>query len=235
MEKICCHCGLGKRKLLDRFIKRGEIYYHKDCLANPETEFNYRGKYESDKRKTKIFQELEKNKISEEEVINERKRQIEEESVKKYRLNFSQIKFDFKNEDEAVIEIDYKKPVEFRTRLFFGKDGSDKIYSKDYLEKSESNFIHLKVIPSKKQNSTSWIKKGLHNVGDNFESGYTVAILLRDADPKLRKYIIDVLNSFKFGSLPTARTIYAHLDDDFPHDGKAKEYLEKITREISKF
>ncbi|HXV67024.1 MAG TPA: hypothetical protein VD731_07365 [Nitrosopumilaceae archaeon] len=149
------------------------------------------------------------------------------------RENFSKISFRIATGLEALIEIDFIIPTKAKVRLFFGKEGSESIYSRDYLESSKNNFVHIKIMPSKKQSSTQWIKKGTHDVGDNFESGYTIEVFLRDADSELRKFLVNILNSRGFGCLPTARTIYAHLNDDNPNEDKAKEILKNIVDEIA--
>lgn len=150
------------------------------------------------------------------------------------RNQFARIKFDFDNELEALFEIKYKNPTQSKVRLFFGREGNEIIYSRDYIESSKNNFVHIKIFPSRKQNSTQWIKKGVQDVGDNFEAGYTIEVLLRDAEPKLRKYLIDVLRSRRFGCLPAERTIHAHFDEPHPTEYKAEEILKNILDEISR-
>lgn len=150
------------------------------------------------------------------------------------RENFSKIKFNFENELEAVAEINYSNPTKSRVRLFFGKEGKETIYSRDYLESSKNNFVHVKILPSRKQYSTQWIKDGTQDVGDNYEAGYTIEVLLRDAEPELRKYLINILSSNGFGCLPSARTIHGHLDDNNPNEDKAKEILVNILNQITK-
>jgi len=154
--------------------------------------------------------------------------------AKKEHDRFTQIKFDFDNELEALLEINYSNPRQTKVRLFFGKEGKETIYSRDYIESSGNNFIHFRMIPSPKQRSTQWVKKGIHDVGDNFESGYTLELFMRDADKQLRKFLIDLLMSKGFGCLPASRTIHCHLDDDHPNDDKAKEHLENILYEITR-
>ena len=154
--------------------------------------------------------------------------------AKKELDRFTQIKFDFDNDLEALLEINYSNPRQTKVRLFFGKEGKQTIYSRDYIESSGNNFVHMKMIPSHKQNSTQWIKKGTQDVGDNFEAGYTLEIFIRDADKQLKKFLIDLLRSKRFGCIPTARTIHAHLDDAHPSGDKAKEHLANILNEITR-
>jgi len=212
MEKICEGCNIGKRKFFDKLIPHHDQYYHRECLED--------------------LLELKESDDIVKEVEKERNKQKAEFAAGKARKNFSQIKFKLESELEALLEIDYANPAQKRTRLFFGKEGNETIYSRDYLESSKSNFVHLKILPSKKQHSTQWVKEGTQDVGDNFEAGYTVEILLRDAEPLLRKYLIDILNSFGFGCLPAARTLHGHLDDPYPTEDRAKEILKEIINKV---
>ena len=106
------------------------------------------------------------------------------------------------------------------------------LYSRDYTEQEKSNEIQFKIEPSGSYFSgpknTTWIKKGLHEVEDNFESGYSLTITLQYDDSEIRKVIINILQHHRFGSFPSSHTIHAHLDDEAPTSNGAEKILNNI-------
>lgn len=146
---------------------------------------------------------------------------------------FAQIIQNFNSEFEAMIEFKYSKLKKTKVRYFFGKD-EHQIHSKDFFEYSNKNYLHMLIIPSTKQSSTKWIKKGDFDVGDNFESGYALRIVLTKNDAELRSGIINILQKYGFGCLPAAHTLHCHLNNNCPNDEEAKELLKRIVNDITK-
>lgn len=160
-------------------------------------------------------------------IINEDKRET------KARENFSKIIDNFKSEFEVLLEFEYSKLNKTKVRYFFSRDGSEKIYSKDFTVNSDKNYAHLIISPSGKQHSTNWNTNGNYEIGDNFEAGYTLQVTLNKNDEKLRKNIINILQKYRFGCLPSSYSIHCHLDSNSPNEHEARELLQKIIKDIS--
>ena len=165
-----------------------------------------------------------------EKIDNQNKKSSEREQMQLNR-KFEQ-EFSLDSQFKRVIEVNYHRPRESRIRLFFSKDKEEKIFTRNYVEASYSNFIHLKIEPTKKQTFASMSYGGNFKIGDNFDSGYTLTITLKNEDKKLRKDLIQILKSFGFGSLPTSYNIIAHRNEEVPTDNEALELIEMITKEM---
>ena len=165
-----------------------------------------------------------------EKIDNEEKKSSEREQMQLNR-KFEQ-EFSLDSQFKRVMEVNYYEPRESRIRLFFSKDKEEKIFTRDYVEASYSNFIHLKIEPTKKQTFASMSYGGNFKIGDNFDPGYTLTITLKKEDKKLRNDLIQILNSFGFGSLPTDYNIIAHMNKEVPTDNEALELIERITEEM---
>ncbi len=163
-----------------------------------------------------------------------KRKQAAREALKEDKVSaqFTSILKDFQSELEAMIQFEYSGFRDINARYFFGNEKSDTIYSKDFIEKSNTNIVYFKIIPSAKQYSTNWIKKGLHDVGDNFESGYTIQVTLRKNDEKLRKNITKILKKYNFGCLPAAFSFHCHMNKENPTYDEAKKLLQDIVNEV---
>lgn len=152
--------------------------------------------------------------------------------IVKQRGSFSKIEFNYESELEAILEFDYKNPTKSVDRMFFGKKNDTKIYSRDYLQTSNNNFAHIRIIPSPKRSIASFEYGGSKSIGDNFEAGYTLVITLKYSEPKLRRFLIDIMNKHNFGCLPASTTIHCHLNSAHPTEDQAKKILEEIVIDI---
>ena len=136
-------------------------------------------------------------------------------------------KIDFESKLEAVVETDYNNPMNVKERLFFSKYDDPVLYSRDYMQKSENNFIYFKIEPTFAKN-TKWSYDGNKEIGDNFENGYSLTIHFQHSEQTIRKLFIKLLQYYKFGSLPSSRTIHAHLDSKNPTELEAEEILNSV-------
>lgn len=137
---------------------------------------------------------------------------------------------------DAIIEIHYIHDRIVNSRLFFSDDTLERIYSKDFLSSTQNNFMVLKINPTKKGTSASWVKpKDTGKIqGDNFESGYTLMIKFAKDDRRLRKQVIDLLNGINFGCLVSNYTLHCHKNSESISEPEAKELLDSIIQEIKK-
>ena len=142
---------------------------------------------------------------------------------------FGKIDCNFKSKLEAIVEIDYKNPMDVRERLFFGKQDNPILYSRDYVEKSKNNFIHFKIETTFAKN-TKWNYEGTKEIGDNFESGYSLIISFQHSEKTIRKSLIKLLQYYKFGSIPSSHAIHAHLDDENPTELQAGKILNSVVK-----
>ena len=183
-----------------------------------------------------------------EEKERAKKRELEEEQVKidlaDYKLNAPLLK-DPKNSDnklkkrfhfdtglEVILEIQFSSQQKVKTRLFLSKDNRDEIYSRDFYEHTDTNFLHFQIEIARKGENTRWNYEGDKEIGDNFESGYTLTTTMTWNDSKLRRYLVEKLNEMKFGSLPSGRTIHSHKDSKLPTKHDAQKILEEITSSL---
>ena len=137
-------------------------------------------------------------------------------------------KLDFNSELEAIVEINFESEQKIKTRMFLSKDNRDEIYSRDFYETADINFLHLKINVARKGENTRWNYEGDKEIGDNFEEGYTLIITMTLNDSDLRKYLVGKLNDLGIGSLPSGKTIHSHKDSKHPTNYGAKELLQKI-------
>ena len=96
-------------------------------------------------------------------------------------------KVDFESKLEVLVETDYSNPMNVKERLFFGKNDNPVLYSRDYMQKSTKNLTHFRIEVAHPKN-TMWIYRGLHEIGDNFENGYSLTIHFRYDEAGLRRY-----------------------------------------------
>lgn len=164
-----------------------------------------------------------------------KRKQAHREAIKEDKVStqFTLILKNFQSDLEAMIQFEHSGFRDIKVRYFFGNEKSDVVYSRDFVEKSNTNTVYLKMMPASKQHSTNWIKKGVHDVGDNFESGYTIQVTLRKNDEKLRKNIITILQKYNFGCLPAAFSFHCHMNKENPTSDEAKKLLQSIVEEIS--
>jgi len=140
---------------------------------------------------------------------------------------------DLKTGLEAIVEHTPSKRKIY-VRYFFSNNDDTKIFSKDFEEiSSKKNIIHLVIEPMHNPKNTNWNYEGQFKIGDNYESGYTLSITLKNDDPKFRKFLIGRLNLLGFGSIPSRTTIICHKDDNSPNERNAKELLENILHYIT--
>jgi len=142
---------------------------------------------------------------------------------------FERIDFDFKSKLETIVEIDYKNPMDVRERLFFSRRKNPLLYSRDYIRKSKNNFIHFKIETTRAKNTT-WSYGGNKEIGDNFESGYSLTISFQRSEQTVRKALITLLQHYKFGCFPSTFSILGHRDGKFPTESEAAKILNSITR-----
>ena len=142
---------------------------------------------------------------------------------------FERIDFNFKSKLETIVEIDYKNPMDIKERLFFSRRKNPLLYSRDYIRKSKNNFIHFKIETTRAKNTT-WSYGGNKEIGDNFESGYSLTISFQRSEPTIRKALITLLQHYKFGCFPSTFSILGHRDGKFPTELEAAKILNSITR-----
>ena len=142
---------------------------------------------------------------------------------------FERIDFDFKSKLETIVEIDYKNPMDVRERLFFSRRKNPLLYSRDYIRKSKNNFIHFKIETTRAKNTT-WSYGGNKEIGDNFESGYSLTISFQRSEQTVRKALITLLQHYKFGCFPSTYSILGHRDGKFPTELEAAKILNSITK-----
>ena len=142
---------------------------------------------------------------------------------------FERIDFDFKSKLETIVEIDYKNPMDIKERLFFSRRKNPLLYSRDYIRKSKNNFIHFKIETTRAKNTT-WSYGGNKEIGDNFESGYSLTISFQRSEQTVRKALITLLQHYKFGCFPSTYSILGHRDGKFPTESEAAKILNSITR-----
>ena len=142
---------------------------------------------------------------------------------------FERIDFDFKSKLEAIVEIDYKNPMDVRERLFFSRRKNPLLYSRDYIRKSKNNFIHFKIEISRAKN-TKWSYGGDREIGDNFENGYSLTISFQRSEQTVRKALIKMLQQYKFGCFPSSNSILGHRDGQYPTESEATKILNSITK-----
>ena len=196
--------------------------------------------------KVKIRKVLENERMSKQEEQNQRdtkynKIKLSQESISKKQAEEKKIllnksRFHLESKQEYLIEIIYENPTETKTRVFLSRDDHEEIYSKDYFDLSNNNFIQLKIDVEKNLSNASWIKpKDTGRIqGDNFERGYTVFVSVKHDDSNLKKHLVNILNKHGFGSLPSSSTIYAHLDDPHPDNLASEKILKQIVDDITK-
>jgi len=136
------------------------------------------------------------------------------------------------SELNKTIEIAYNQPVEIKSKLFFSKNNSSIIYSKEFSEFTYKNIVHLNMEVSKKTNSSQWNYGGQFNIGDDFDSGYTLIISIRDGNSELNSFMIKKLNVIGFGCMPSNNTIHCHYNSDSPNDDEAKQLLQQVIHAI---
>ena len=141
--------------------------------------------------------------------------------------SFIKVDFDLENELEVVIEMEYRDPTVIKNRLFFGQKDSPVLFSRDYIETSQNNFIHLKIESTRAKNTT-WNYKGTKEIGDNFEDGYSLTVRFKHNEHILKNFFIKILQSNNFGCFPGERTFTCHRDGKYPTDSVAKEILHSI-------
>ena len=135
---------------------------------------------------------------------------------------------------EAIIAINYPKNTEIITREFFSKYDDPKIYSRDYSGLTTHNAMTLKIEPTQKQWISNWNKPKDtgRTQNSNFEAGYSLIVRFDFDDTNLRRYVIDRLSEFGFGSLPSSYTLHCHKDNPHPTDTEAKDILQLIIQGI---
>ena len=133
------------------------------------------------------------------------------------------------SELETMITIDYKHPMSVRERLFFSRKNSPSLYSRDYIKKSISNFVRFEIETTRAKN-TKWSYGGTKEIGDNFESGYTLNVGFTDDEQIVRRVLVKVLMEYKFGCFPSSNSILAHRDAQYPTESEAAKILNSITK-----
>ena len=142
---------------------------------------------------------------------------------------FERIDFDFKSKLEMIVEIDYINLMDVRERLFFSRRKNSLLYSRDYIRKSKNNFIHFKIETSRAKN-TKWSYGSDREIGDNFENGYSLKVSFQRSEQTVRKALIKMLQSYKFGCFPSSNSILAHRDAKYPTEEEAAKILISITK-----
>ena len=133
------------------------------------------------------------------------------------------------SELETMITIDYKHPMSVRERLFFSRKNSPSLYSRDYIKKSISNFVRFEIETTRAKN-TKWSYGGTKEIGDNFESGYTLNVGFTDDEQIVRRVLVKVLMEYKFGCFPSSNSILAHRDAQYPTESEAAKILNSIAK-----
>jgi hypothetical protein len=147
-------------------------------------------------------------------------------------LDFVKRKFIFDEGLEKLIHVSYQTPQEIDVKLFFNENDWS-IYSRNYTEKIEHNSIRVIIEAGDKKNSSILVSGGNFDFNDDFDSGYTLLILLEHGDKKLLKHIGEKLRSKGWGCLPSTFSIMAHLNDVKPTNDNAKTIVSEITDELS--
>ncbi|HUL51671.1 MAG TPA: hypothetical protein VLT10_00190 [Verrucomicrobiae bacterium] len=140
--------------------------------------------------------------------------------------------FDIGSDLEAVIHIDYSTPKERKVKMFFSKEKKEAIFSREYIEKTMGNILHLKIEPTTRRSATL-ISGGNYDFNDSFDPGYSCTVSFKNTDDNLRNLASQVLRKNGFGVLPTAKlTMHSHLNEKYPTHSRAEELLSIITNEI---
>ena len=157
------------------------------------------------------------------------KTDLDEKKIK----DFSRILNERDTEFDQIIEIEYDTPTTIKTKLFFNQEEKIGLRSKIFSEYSEKNVLHIHIEKTSKENNTTWNYGGQFEIGDNFESGYTMYISILHNDEKLRKTLIGILNKLNFGCFPSNYSIICHFDEEFPNEQGAKELLQLVIEKIN--
>ena len=94
------------------------------------------------------------------------------------------------------------------------------------------NSAHFSIKPSRIRN-TKFNFRGMHYVGDNFESGYTLSVSLRHPSTDFSRFLVNKLSKHGFACIPSIQSIHCHLDNKFPTEEEAKKILKKFENELS--
>lgn len=141
-------------------------------------------------------------------------------------------RLDVQSDLEAVIHLNYSAPKDTKVKLFFSKQKSDAIFSREYIEKTKGNIIHVKIEPTSRRNAVL-ISGGNYDFNDSFEPGYSCTISFKHEDDNLKNISSQVLRKNGFGVLPTAKlTIHSHLNEKNPTHYRAEEILTSLVNEI---
>lgn len=223
--------GLSNKKILlnvknnniENFLEFEKIIEEKSRLRQMEWEKKWDEEQERKWEKERQKEEKLDNYLENIDRVRELKRS---NPILKRELNFE-------SGLEAIIEINFKDEQKIKSRYFLSKKNKDIITSRDFFETTDTNFFHLLIEVSRKGENTTWNKKGEKEVGDNFESGYTLVITLKFDDRFLRYVLIENLKEFGFGALPSAKTIHCHKDSSSPTTIDAKNLLREIVEKLS--
>ena len=172
----------------------------------------------------------EKNKLFH-RICQENKNQLKTRDLE-LNPDFIKREFIFDEGLEKLIHISYQTPQEINVKLFFNKNDWS-IFSKNFTEKTGYNSVRLIIEASNKKNSSSLVSGGNFDFNDDFDSGYTLLILLKHGDKKLLKHIGQTLRSKGWGCLPSTFSIMAHLNDVNPTNDNARTIVSEITDELS--
>lgn len=178
-----------------------------------------------------LTKKLEAEQVQNQELEKNMKdlRQIEKQE--KHLQVFQNISYNLNSELEAILVFEYSDPTQSKTRLFFSKENSNTLFSREYLTNTTDNVIHLKIKPDTHRNA-KMISGGNYDFNDSFDDGYTLVLNFKYSDQSLRKEIIDILKKERFGCLPADFTIHAHLNRSTPNESDAKEILARIIGRI---
>jgi hypothetical protein len=142
--------------------------------------------------------------------------------------NFLKIISTYNSSFDVVLEIAYDEPTKIKSKLFFSHDDKMGIYSKEFESFSNKNKLHFHIEKAGKGYNTTWNYEGDGEIGDNFESGYTLMITMQLADSELRYFLIDKLKELSFGCIPSSNTLHCHKDERYPTGTGAKELLQNV-------
>ena len=143
-------------------------------------------------------------------------------------FDFSKITSSFNSDLDAVLVIAYDKPTKIKSKLFFSHDDKTGIYSREFDSFSNNNTLHFHIEKAGKGFSTTWNYEGDGEIGDNFESGYTLIINIEHANQTLRTLLIKKLGKMNFGCIPSLHTLHCHKNEYYPTNEKAKKLLQKV-------
>jgi hypothetical protein len=146
--------------------------------------------------------------------------------------DFVKKEFIFDEGLEKLIHISYQTPQEIDVKLFFNENDWS-IFTRNYTEKTDHNSVRLIIEADDKKNSSTLVSGGNFDFNDDFDSGYTLLILVKHGDKKLLKHIGEKLRSKGWGCLPSTFSIMAHLNDVKPTNDNAKTIVSEITDELS--